>query len=95
MILTLLSDVQLIASHPAYFTTAIEHLSTIFKDCQDELKFEICHLLAEVLVVVGEDKKIEEGVWLSNIAVGLQDILQSKLGQLSNYMRNLCSYVLN
>ena len=74
-------DAQLIASNPSPLSSTLEYLSTQFKCRQDEQKFDICQLLKDMIVVGGNGTKDAEQVWLAGIAVGLQDILQSKLGQ--------------
>ena len=81
VILRLLCDAQLIASNPSPLSSTLEYLSTQFKSRQDEQKFDICQLLNDMIVVGENHTKDSEQVWLSNIAVGLRDILQSKLGR--------------
>ena len=81
VILKLLCDAQLIASNLSPLLSTLEYLSTQFKCRQDKQKFDICQLLKDMIVVGGNSTKDAERVWLTGIAVGLQDILQSKLGE--------------
>ena len=78
--IALLSDHQLILSHSPPLSSTLEFLSTQFKDNQDQVKFDICQLLTDVLLAAGESAKSISDEWLASIAEGLHDILQSKLG---------------
>ena len=81
VILRLLCDAQLIASNLSPLSSTLEYLSTQFKCRHDKQKFDICQLLKDMIMVGENTTKDSEQVWLADIAVGLQDILQSKLGQ--------------
>ena len=76
----LVSDHQLVLSYSSPLSSVLELLSSQFRSRQDQLKFDVCQLLTDVLVVTGKHVRCVSDVWLASVAEGLYEILQSKLG---------------